>query len=98
MGNFVGFTDTGFVGTEELGAVSSYAPCHIFGDSMLIGLGIRIGFYLLYIAAIIAVLFGVDQQFRIWNAAWTLLALGTFIALVLNSTQGSFNQSPKPQG
>jgi len=96
MGNFVGFTDTGFVGTEELGAVSSYAPCHIFGDSMLIGLGIRVGFYLLYIAAIIAVLFGVDQQFRVWNAAWTLLALGTFIALVLNSTQGALPLPARP--
>ncbi len=96
MGNFVGFTDTQFVGTEELGAVSSYQPCHIFGDSMLIGCGIRVGFYLLYVAGIIAVLFGVDQQFRIWNASWTLIALGTFISLVLNSTAGEFLVAPAP--
>lgn len=86
MGNFLGFTDTQFVGTEELGAVSSYQPCIVFGDSMLIGMGIRIGFYLLYWAAIISVAFGIDQQFRIWNAAWSIVALGTFISLLLNST------------
>lgn len=93
MGNFVGFTDTQFVGTEELGAVSSYQPCHVFGDSMLIGKGIRVGFYLLYIAAIIAVLFGVDQQFRIWNASWALIALSTFVSLVLNSTPRAYQMS-----
>jgi hypothetical protein len=43
----VGVTSTGFVGTDEMSAVTSFQPCHIFGDQMLIGAGIRIGFYLL---------------------------------------------------
>jgi hypothetical protein len=84
MGYFVGVTSTGFVGTDEMSAVTSYMPCHIFGDQMLIGAGIRIGFYLLYLAAIIAVLFGVDKQFRFWHGAWGILALSLFIALFLN--------------
>ncbi len=86
MGNFVGLSDTQFVGAGELGAVSSYQPCHVFGDATLIGAGIRIGFYLLYAAAMVAVLSGVDQQFRIWNTAWATVALSTFVALVVSST------------
>lgn len=84
MGYFVGVTSTSFVGTDEMSAVTSYMPCHIFGDQMLIGAGIRIGFYLLYAAAIIAVLFGIDKQFRFWHGAWGILALSLFLAMFLN--------------
>ncbi|KAK4677810.1 hypothetical protein QC764_302120 [Podospora pseudoanserina] len=84
MGYFVGITSTGFVGTDELSAVTSFQPCHIFGDQMLIGTGIRVGFYLLYIAAIVAVLFGVDKQFRFWHGAWGILALSLFLSMFLN--------------
>ncbi|KAK0641904.1 hypothetical protein B0T16DRAFT_420711 [Cercophora newfieldiana] len=84
MGYFVGITSTGFVGTDELSAVTSFQPCHIFGDQMLIGQGIRIGFYLLYGAGILAVLFGVDKQFRFWHGAWGILALSLFLSMFLN--------------
>jgi len=84
MGYFVGITSTGFVGTDELSAVTSFQPCHIFGDQMLIGAGIRIGFYLLYGAAIIAILFGIDKQFRFWHGAWGILALSLFLSMFLN--------------
>ena len=84
MGYFVGITSTGFVGTDEMSAVTSFQPCHIFGDQMLIGTGIRVGFYLLYAAAIIAVLFGVDKQFRFWHGAWGILALALFLSMMLN--------------
>ncbi|KAK4121520.1 hypothetical protein N657DRAFT_647686 [Parathielavia appendiculata] len=84
MGYFVGITSTAFVGTDEMSAVTSYMPCHIFGDQMLIGTGIRIGFYLLYAAAIVAVLFGVDKQFRFWHGAWGILALSLFLSMFLN--------------
>lgn len=84
MGYFVGVTSTGFVGTDEMSAVTSYMPCHIFGDQMLIGAGIRIGFYLLYAAGIIAVLFSVDKQFRFWHGAWGILALALLVTMFLN--------------
>ncbi|KAK4458387.1 hypothetical protein QBC42DRAFT_210453 [Cladorrhinum samala] len=84
MGYFVGVTTTGFVGSDEKSAVTSFQPCHIFGDQMLIGTGIRVGFYLLYVAAIIAVLFGVDKQFRFWHGAWGILALALFLSMFLN--------------
>jgi hypothetical protein len=84
MGYFVGITSTGFVGTDEMSAVTSYMPCHIFGDQMLIGTGIRVGFYLLYAAAIVAVLFGIDKQFRFWHGAWGILALALFVSMFLN--------------
>ncbi|KAK4097859.1 hypothetical protein N658DRAFT_499950 [Parathielavia hyrcaniae] len=84
MGYFVGITSTGFVGTNEMSAVTSYMPCHIFGDQMLIGAGIRIGFYLLYAAAIVAILFGVDKQFRFWHGAWGILSLSLFLSMFLN--------------
>ncbi|KAK3938673.1 hypothetical protein QBC46DRAFT_160965 [Diplogelasinospora grovesii] len=87
MGNFVGLTGTGFVGTGEMSAVTSYMPCHLFGDQMLIGDGIRYGFYLLYAAAIFAVLFGVDKQFRFWHGCWGILALALFVALTANLYQ-----------
>ena len=84
MGYFVGVTSTGFVGTGEMSAVTSFMPCHIFGDQMLIGMGIRVGFYLLYAAAILAVLFGIDKQFRFWHGAWGILALSLFLSMFLN--------------
>ncbi|KAM7190322.1 hypothetical protein V8F33_009562 [Rhypophila sp. PSN 637] len=84
MGYFVGLTSTGFVGTDEMSAVTSFMPCHIFGDQMLIGTGIRVGFYLLYVAAILAVLFGIDKQFRFWHGAWGILALSLFLSMFLN--------------
>ncbi|KAK3904493.1 hypothetical protein C8A05DRAFT_42436 [Staphylotrichum tortipilum] len=84
MGYFVGVSSTSFIGTDEMSAVTSYQPCHIFGDQMLIGTGIRLGFYLLYAAAILAVLCGVDKQFRFWHGAWGILALSLFLALFLN--------------
>ncbi|KAK0725095.1 hypothetical protein B0H67DRAFT_569564 [Lasiosphaeris hirsuta] len=84
MGYFVGVTSTGFVGTDEMSAVTSFQPCHIFGDQMLIGTGIRVGFYLLYAAAIIAVLFGVDKQFRFWHGVWGIVALSLFVTMMLN--------------
>jgi len=84
MGYFVGVTSTGFVGTDEMSAVTSFMPCHIFGDQMLIGMGIRVGFYLLYAAAILAVLFGIDKQFRFWHGAWGILALSLFLSMFLN--------------
>ncbi|KAK4129871.1 hypothetical protein BT67DRAFT_266974 [Trichocladium antarcticum] len=85
MGYFAGITtSTGFVGTNEMSAVASYMPCHIFGNQMLIGTGIRVGFYLLYAAAIVAVLFGIDKQFRFWHGAWGILALALFVSVFLN--------------
>ncbi len=84
MGYFVGVASTSFIGTDEMSAVTSYQPCHIFGDQMLIGMGIRVGFYLLYAAAILAVLCGVDKQFRFWHGAWGILALSLFLAMFLN--------------
>ncbi|KAK4183961.1 hypothetical protein QBC35DRAFT_77249 [Podospora australis] len=84
MGNWVGLTGTSFVGTDEKSAVTSYQPCHIFGDQMLIGSGIRLGFYLIYAAAIVAVLFGVDKHFRLWHNTWNILALALFISMFLN--------------
>ncbi|KAK1832615.1 hypothetical protein QBC39DRAFT_381434 [Podospora conica] len=84
MGYFVGLTSTGFVGTDEMSAVTSFQPCHIFGDQMLIGMGIRVGFYLLYGSAILAVLFGIDKHFRFWHGAWGILALALFLSMFLN--------------
>ncbi|KAK3323168.1 hypothetical protein B0T19DRAFT_425314 [Cercophora scortea] len=89
MGYFVGITSTGFVGTDEVSAVTSFMPCHIFGDQMLIGTGIRVGFYLLYIAAIVGVLFGVDKQFRFWHGSWGILSLALFLSMFLN--QAAYN-------
>ncbi|KAL2163912.1 hypothetical protein VTH06DRAFT_3124 [Thermothelomyces fergusii] len=89
MGYPAGVAGTGFVGSGEMSAVTSYRPCHIFGDQMLIGTGIRVGFYLLYAAAIVAVLFSVDKQFRLWHAAWGVLALALFAAMFSNAAGSS---------
>lgn len=88
MGSLAG-RSTGFVGSGGKSAVASFSPCHIFGDQTLIGTGIRIGFYLLYAAAVVAVLFGVDKQFRFWHGAWAVLALSLFVSLFLNTADHS---------
>ncbi len=43
-------------------------------------------FYVLYFAAIIAVIFGVDKQFRFWHGSWAAIALSIFISLCVNAT------------
>jgi len=89
MSYFVGTTSTGFISTGEISTGTLPQSCEIVGDQTLIGTGIRVGFYLLYAAAIIAVLFGVDKRFRFWHGAWGVLALSLFLFLFLNITSSN---------
>src|SRR5664279_2422907 len=88
MGNSQSSSATQFA-SPGLPVLESVKPCHLTGDPDLFGLGIRLGFYLQYFAAIIAILTGFDQQFLGWRAGFIPLAAATFISLCINSTDNT---------
>jgi hypothetical protein len=88
MGNSQSSSGTRFT-SEGLPVGLSVKPCHLYGDPDLYGIGIRVGFYLQYLAAIIAIVTKVDQDFIGWRAAFVPLAAATFIGLCINSTGDS---------
>jgi hypothetical protein len=67
--------------------VQSFKPCHLTGDPDLYGIGIRVGFYLQYLAAIIAIVSKADEDFIGWRVAFVPLAAATFLGLCVNSTR-----------
>ncbi|KAF2834946.1 hypothetical protein M501DRAFT_983190 [Patellaria atrata CBS 101060] len=86
MGNT---SSTQFVKEGGRVAAQSFKPCHLFGDSDLYGLGVRLGFYLQYFAAIIAIYFIAVQELRQLRIGLNIIATAIFIALLVNSTQDS---------
>ncbi|PKS12064.1 hypothetical protein jhhlp_001360 [Lomentospora prolificans] len=64
----------------------SYPPCHLFGDSDLYGLGIRLGFYLQYLAAIVALSSGYTNGLKSLRTGLTILSLSLFVTLCTTST------------
>jgi hypothetical protein len=77
------------MGNGGLPVVQSVEPCHLSGDPDLYGLGIRVGFYLQYLAAIIAIVSKADEDFIGWRVAFVPLAAATFLGLCINSTGDS---------
>jgi hypothetical protein len=86
MGNSQSSSGTQFTGNGELPVVQSVEPCHLSGDPDLYGLGIRVGFYLQYLAAIIAIVSKADEDFVGWRVAFVPVAAATFLGLCINST------------
>ena len=89
MGNSQSTSPTEFVSDGGIPIGHSVKPCHIFGDPDLYGLGIRIGFYLQYGGAFLAVVCKSTNDFRIWRASFVSIAIATFISLCINSTGDS---------
>ena len=89
MGNSQSSSPTEFVSDGGIPVGHSVKPCHIFGDPDLYGLGIRIGFYLQYGGAFLAVVCKSTNDFRIWRASFVSIAIATFISLCINSTGDS---------
>jgi hypothetical protein len=85
MGNSQSSSGTQF-SSGGLSVVQSVKPCHLSGDPDLYGIGIRVGFYLQYLAAIIAIVTKVDKDFVGWRAAFVPLVAATFVGLCINST------------
>ncbi|KAK4223063.1 hypothetical protein QBC38DRAFT_488527 [Podospora fimiseda] len=86
MGNVQSSSATKFIGTDAIPVAQSFRPCHIFGDPDLFGFGIRYSFYLQYIGAILAIMFGEDKEYRIWRASFVAVAAATFVSLCVNAT------------
>jgi hypothetical protein len=88
MGNSQSSSGTQF-SSGGLPVVQSVKPCYLSGDPDLYGIGIRVGFYLQYLAAIIAIVTKVDKDFVGWRAAFVPLVAATFVGLCINSTGNS---------
>ena len=83
MGNAQSSAGTRFTGSHDLPTAQS---CQVLGAPELYGTGIRVGFYLQYAAAIIAVLFGSDRDLRRWRSSFAVVAAAVFVSLCVNST------------
>jgi hypothetical protein len=86
MGNSQSSSGTQFIGNGGLPVLQSVEPCHLSGDPDLYGVGIRVGFYLQYLAAIIAIVSKADEDFVGWRVAFVPVAAATFLGLCINST------------
>jgi hypothetical protein len=82
-----GLSKTAFVGIDHRPAAQSYMPCHLFGNSELYGLGIRLSFYIQYFAAIVALAIGLrPSKLSSVRIGLAIVAISLFIALCINST------------
>ncbi|KAK4213730.1 hypothetical protein QBC37DRAFT_168461 [Rhypophila decipiens] len=72
--------------SDGLPAVQSYPRCHIFGDASLYSVGIRTGYYLQYLAAVLSILFLRGQESNAWLLSFTPLVAAHFVILLVNST------------
>ena len=71
--------------SDGLPAVQSYRRCHIFGDSSLYSVGIRTGYYLQYLAAVLSILFLHGQDLRLWFLSFVPLVVAHFVVLIINA-------------
>lgn len=72
--------------SDGLPAVQSYPRCHIFGDSSLYSVGVRTGYYLQYLAAVLSILFLRGQDLRAWLLSFAPLVAAHLVVLLINST------------
>lgn len=72
--------------SDGLPAVQSYRRCHIFGDSSLYSVGIRTGYYLQTLAAVLSILFLHGQDLKLWILSFVPLLVAHFVVLVINAT------------
>jgi ABC-type nickel/cobalt efflux system permease component RcnA len=82
-----GHSKTAFVGIDHRPAAQSYMPCHLFGNSEIYGLGIRLSFYIQYFTAIVALAIGLRPS-KLWSVriGLAIVAISIFIALCINAT------------
>ncbi|KAM7198499.1 hypothetical protein V8F33_005005 [Rhypophila sp. PSN 637] len=72
--------------SDGLPAVQSYPRCHLFGDSSLYSVGIRTGYYLQYLAAVLSIWFLRGQESNAWLLSFAPLVAAHFVVLLINST------------
>ncbi|KAK3364575.1 hypothetical protein B0T25DRAFT_69253 [Lasiosphaeria hispida] len=65
--------------------VTSYQPCHVFGDSGLYNVGTRASYYLQYAAALLSVLFLGGRDLKMWFLSFLPLTAANFVVLTLNA-------------
>lgn len=71
-------------------AVQSVEPCYLYGDSDLYGLGVRLSFYLQYLAAVICIGFQRSNELKSLRLGFSTLSFAMIIGLYRNVKRVSF--------
>ena len=76
---------TDFVGDDEFIVGQSFKPCHLFGDSDIIGPGVRTAFYLQFIAALLVIVVRLRDEPIILRQGFAVLASAILVSIYTNS-------------
>ncbi|KAF2748174.1 hypothetical protein M011DRAFT_525832 [Sporormia fimetaria CBS 119925] len=79
---------TQFVKTDGKLVAQSHHPCHLSGDGDILGLGVRLSFYIQFLAAIVALWHMLNDDIKTLRVGLAVLSLALFINLCINSTGG----------
>jgi len=66
------------------------ASCEIIGDTDVYGIGVRLSYYLSYVAIVLAIASGNKKSIRECVKGLNVITLAILIILILNATKGSF--------
>jgi len=82
--------NTQYVNENKTLVVQSVQPCHLYGDSDIYGIGIRISLYLQWAALIPALVVGVEKEIKNARRAFNVVALAVLINTLISAAGGSF--------
>ncbi|KAF5634669.1 hypothetical protein F52700_5862 [Fusarium sp. NRRL 52700] len=80
---------TEYISDNVTVASKSVQPCHLFGDSDLLGVGVRASFYISWAAGLLGYLLGALEEMKAPRVSFNILLLTLVIILIRNTSRGS---------
>jgi hypothetical protein len=68
----------------------SVQPCHLYGDSDIYGIGIRLSFYIQWGTIILALIAGVEDEIKSTRRGFNVVSLAVLVNTFISATNGSF--------
>lgn len=81
---------THYASENEIVVVESAAPCHLYGDPDLYGIGVRISYYVQWGAGVLALALGASKQITTVRRGINILTTAVLINAVRSMFEGSF--------
>jgi len=68
----------------------SVQPCHLYGDSDIYGIGIRLSFYIQWGTIILALIAGVEDEIKSTRRGFNVVSLAVLVNTFISAMNGSF--------
>ncbi|KAL5603455.1 hypothetical protein FOVSG1_006205 [Fusarium oxysporum f. sp. vasinfectum] len=81
---------TEYIGDNVTIAGTYVQRCHLFGDSDLFGLGVRVSFYISWATSLLGLFLSTVQEMKSTRLSFNVLFLALLIILINNTSRGSF--------